>query len=79
MTDFQGYSPLVYEISKETDKAIQLRCATMSGERGVWFPKSQIIRTKCVVWAKEWLIESKSREGIHIITTDRKIALSMEG
>ena len=78
MTDFQGFSPLVYEVSNETDKAIQMRVATMRGEQNVWFPKSQIQRTKKVVWVKDWVLESKSRENLHIITTSREIALAME-
>jgi hypothetical protein len=74
---FEGFSPLAYQIERQTEKALQLRVATMRGERNVWLPKSQCQIAGRVVWVKDWLYEKSSRENNGIIRTDRNIALSL--
>lgn len=70
-----GYKPIATpgDVEKKTEKAMLIRVATIRGERNTWFPISQIEIKSGFVWAKDWIVEAKSREVSPIITTDPRM------
>lgn len=71
---------LTKEITRETDKAILLRCFSIkSGRHDVWFPKSQIEIGAHFVFVPEWLADAKSDEcGKGLGRTNIEIARKIE-